>query len=64
MLVVVNKLISIRQIPLLTVTSLQEADPVMGGLPVFTRTLMALGVRAMSPAAKRYGLMGLFPRPR
>lgn len=31
-LVVVNKLISIRQIPLLTVTSLQEADPVMGGL--------------------------------
>lgn len=33
LLAVVNKLISIRQIPLLTVTSLlQEADPGMGGL--------------------------------
>lgn len=31
-LAVVNKLISIRQIPLLTVTSLQGADPRMGGL--------------------------------
>lgn len=64
---VVNKLISVRQIPLLTVTSLlQGADPGMGGLvrgACAPRTLMALGVGALSPTAKRCGLMGLFPRP-
>lgn len=59
---VVNKLISVRQIPLLTVTSLlQGADPGTGGLvrgacaPI---TLMALGVGTLSPTAKRCGLMG------